>query len=142
MNIQSLSDSMESVNETPRYRFLYNWDLCILDVCVVWPIHVCHVCSLFRVMVSRNLDFRVARKQIKVLEKKLKKKMWRYLTSEMETDLENWILIPWYKPLLQSPLSYILRSANPILRNWLWMQKHKEVSTNKRYGEKLDYFKF
>ena len=24
--------------------------------------------------------------------------MWRYLTSEMETDLENWILIPWYKP--------------------------------------------
>ena len=30
----------------------------------VWPSRVWHDCSLFRVMASRNLDFRVARKQI------------------------------------------------------------------------------
>jgi len=30
----------------------------------VWPSPVCHDCSLLRVMASRNLDFRVARKQI------------------------------------------------------------------------------
>ena len=28
----------------------------------VWPSPVCHDCSLFRVMASRNLDFRVAHK--------------------------------------------------------------------------------
>ena len=40
----------------------------------VWPSRVCHDCSLFRVMASRNLDFRVAHKQIKVLEKEIEEK--------------------------------------------------------------------
>ena len=40
----------------------------------VWPSRLCHDCSLFRVMASRNLDFRVARKQIKVLEKEIEEK--------------------------------------------------------------------
>ena len=40
----------------------------------VWPSRVCHDCSLFRVMASRNLDFRVEHKYIKVLEKEIEEK--------------------------------------------------------------------
>ena len=45
----------------------------LMFVCV-WPSHVCHDFSLFRVMASRNLDFQVACKQIKVLEKEIEEK--------------------------------------------------------------------
>ena len=40
----------------------------------IWPSRVCHDCSLFKVMASRNLDFRVACKQIKVLDKEIEEK--------------------------------------------------------------------
>ena len=40
----------------------------------VWPSCVCHDCSLFRVMAIINIDFRVACKQIKVLEKEIEEK--------------------------------------------------------------------